>query len=69
MNIIDRINNKLKYNFGEQLKPGIFYTCIIESLYQCIMEDVRQLVDNMSTTEKQLVGNSDELKGEVQNDI
>ena len=52
MNIIDRINNKLKYTSGEQLKPGIFYTCIIESLYQCIMEDVKQLVDNMSTTER-----------------
>lgn len=62
MNIVDRINNKLKYTCcGEKLVYGRFNTALINALYECIMENVKELVDNMSTTEKQLVGNFDEL--------
>ena len=50
MNIIDRIHGIIK-NHPYAIPTDDYVTCLIEALYECIMEDV-----------KQLVGISDQLK-------
>lgn len=50
MNIIDRINEKV---VTFKLNKDSFNNRALEAFYECIMEDV-----------KQLIGNSDELKEE-----